>query len=111
MKLSDVIRDLREEKGLTQEQLAGDSDLTRGYISRLEKGAYPDESPSIRTLRKIADGLDEPLEYILSEAGITQEDYILSAKPQTFFRARYDLNAQETKAVEAFINHIKKSKS
>lgn len=108
MKLHEVIRDLRDEKGLTQEKLASDSDLTRGYISRLEQGAYPDDSPSIRTLRKIADGLNEPLEFILSKAGITQDDYILSAEPQTFFRARYNLNEHQTQAVEAFIKTLKK---
>ena len=108
MKLHEVIKSLREEKELTQEKLAVDSDLTRGYISRLEQGAYPDESPSIRTLRKIADGLSEPLEYILSKAGITQDDYMKSANPQTFFRAKYNLNVQQSQAVEAFIQHIKK---
>ena len=108
MKLHEVVRNLREDKGLTQEKLAEKAELTRGYISRLEQGAYPDESPSIKTLRKIADGLTIPLEYILSKAGITQDDYITSAKPQTYFRAKYDLNAQQTQAVEAFIQHIKK---
>lgn len=108
MKLYEVIRDLRDEKGLTQEKLASDSDLTRGYISRLEQGTYPDESPSIRTLRKLADGLGESLELILSRAGITQADYIQSATPRTFFRARYNLNEHQTQAVEAFIKTLKK---
>ena len=108
MKLHEVIKSLREDKDLTQEKLAENAKLTRGYISRLEQGAYPDESPSIKTLRKIADGLREPLEYILSKAGITQDDYMKSANAQTFFRAKYNLNGDQTQAVEAFIQHIKK---
>lgn len=108
MKLHEVIKSLREDKDLTQEKLAENSGLTRGYISRLEQGAYPDESPSVKTLRKIADGLSEPLEFILSRAGITQDDYISSAKPQTYFRAKYNLNDNQIEAVEAFIKTVKK---
>jgi transcriptional regulator with XRE-family HTH domain len=108
MKLHEVIKSLREDKGLTQEKLAEHAKLTRGYISRLEKGVYPDESPSIKTLRKIADGLREPLELILSKAGITQDDYMRSANPQTFFRAQYNLNKEQIRSVESFIDHVKK---
>ena len=108
MKLHEVIKSLREDKGLTQEKLAEKAKLTRGYISRLEQGAYPDESPSIKTLRKIADGLREPLEFILSKAGITQDNYMKSAPSQTFLRAKYNLNGDQTQAVEAFIQGIKK---
>lgn len=107
MKLHSVIKSLREDKGLTQEKLADTSGLTRGYISRLEKGSYADDSPSIKTLRQIATGLKEPLELILSKAGITQEDYIKSASSQTFLRAKYDLNKEQIRAVEAYIEHVK----
>lgn len=108
MKLYEVIKSLREDKGLTQEKLAEKANLTRGYISRLEKGVYPVDSPSIKTLKKIADGLREPLEFILSKAGITQDDYMKSASPQTFFRAKYDLNKEQIRSVESFIEHVKK---
>ena len=107
MKLHTVIKSLREDKGLTQEKLAGDAKLTRGYISRLEKGTYADDSPSIKTLRKIADGLNEPLELILAKAGITQDDYIKSASMPTFLRAKYDLNKEQINSVEAYIEVIK----
>ena len=108
MKLHNVIKTLREDKGLTQEKLADNAELTRGYISRLEKGNYADDSPSIRTLRKIADGLSEPLELLLAQAGITQDDYIESASTPTFLRAKYNLNEQQILSVESFIEHVKK---
>jgi transcriptional regulator with XRE-family HTH domain len=107
MKLHAVIKSIREDKGLTQEKLAEDSGLTRGYISRLEKGSYADDSPSIRTLRQIARGLREPLELILGKAGITQEDYTSHALTPTFLRAKYDLNEEQIRAVESYIAHIK----
>jgi transcriptional regulator with XRE-family HTH domain len=108
MKLHTVIKTLREDKGLTQEKLATTAKLTRGYISRLEKGTYADDSPSIKTLRKIADGLREPLELILSKAGITQDDYIKSADTPTFLRAKYNLNKEQIAAIESYIEHVKK---
>jgi transcriptional regulator with XRE-family HTH domain len=108
MKLHSVIKMLREDKKLTQEKLAEDAGLTRGYISRLEKGAYADDSPSIKTLRKIAEGLGESLDYILAEAGITKANYIKSASTPTFLRAKYDLNEQQILTIESFIEHVKK---
>lgn len=107
MKLHNVIKELREDKKMTQEKLAESAKLTRGYISRLEKGTYADDSPSIKTLKKIADGLREPLEFILAKAGITQNDYIATASTPTFLRAKYNLNQQQIHSVESFINHIK----
>jgi transcriptional regulator with XRE-family HTH domain len=108
MKLHSVIKMLREDKKLTQEKLAENAKLTRGYISRLEAGSYSDDSPSIKTLRRIASGLGEPLELILTKAGITQEDYIKSATTPTFLRAKYNLNEQQIRTVESFIDHVKK---
>ena len=108
MKLHSIIKSLREDKSLTQEKLAEGAGLTRGYISRLEKGTYADDSPSIKTLRKIAKGLSEPLELILSKAGITQEDYIKTASTPTFLRAKYDLNREQIHSVEMYIQLLKK---
>jgi transcriptional regulator with XRE-family HTH domain len=108
MKLHLIIKSLREDKDLTQEKLAEDAGLTRGYISRLEKGSYGDDSPSIKTLRKIAKGLSVPLDFILSKAGITQDDYIKSASTPMFLRARYDLNERQIQTIESFIEHVKK---
>ena len=107
MKLHDVIKTLREDIKLTQEKLAQESKLTRGYISRLEKGSYADDSPSIKTLRQIAHGLGEPLDFILAKAGITQDDYIKSASTPTFLRAKYNLDKDQIRSVELFISHVK----
>lgn len=107
MKLHTVIKSLREDKGLTQEKLAKDSSLTRGYISRLESGEYEDDSPSVKTLRQIAEGLNEPVELILNKAGITQEDYMKTASTPTFLRAKYDLNESQIESVEKYIKFLK----
>lgn len=46
-----VLRDLRKQAGLSQEQLALDADLQRNYISLLERGL---NSASIKTVFKLA---------------------------------------------------------
>jgi transcriptional regulator with XRE-family HTH domain len=46
----DIIYALRNKEGLTQEQLAADSFLSRDYISKLENGL---RGPSLKVLSKV----------------------------------------------------------
>lgn len=50
-----VLRELRKNKGLTQEQLSGLAVLDRTHYSKLERGL---RSPTIETLFKIAQALE-----------------------------------------------------
>ena len=50
-----VLRRLRKQKGLSQEQLGFKADLHRTYISQLERGL---KSPSLKTLYKITSILE-----------------------------------------------------
>lgn len=50
-----VIRELREKKGLTQEQLSGLAALDRTHYSKIERGL---RSPTIDTIFKISSALD-----------------------------------------------------
>ncbi|MCJ7645593.1 helix-turn-helix domain-containing protein [bacterium] len=50
-----VLKRLREEKHLTQQQLAFESGLHRTYISQLERGI---KSPSLDTLQKLSEALE-----------------------------------------------------
>lgn len=49
-----VLRDLRQQRKLSQEKLAFDADLNRQFVSLLELG---ERSPSLGTLYKLANGL------------------------------------------------------
>lgn len=49
-----VLRRLRQNAGLTQEQLALEADLQRSYVSILELGQ---QQPSLTTILKLADAL------------------------------------------------------
>lgn len=46
-----VLRDLRKQAGLTQEQLGFEADLERNFISMLERG---ERQPTLTTLMKLA---------------------------------------------------------
>ena len=57
------IKELREEKGLTQQQLANIVDVTRQTILFLEKGKY---NPSLRLAWMIAQVFEKPIEEVFS---------------------------------------------
>ena len=53
--IGNILKELRDNKGLTQEQLSGLAALDRTHYSKLERGL---RSPTIETLFKIAHALD-----------------------------------------------------
>jgi transcriptional regulator with XRE-family HTH domain len=53
--LAAVLKYAREERGMTQEQLAYRADLTTSALSRIERGL---NSPAWTTVRRIAHALD-----------------------------------------------------
>lgn len=66
MDLRDVfatnLRRLRNAKGLSQDDLAYDADISRSYLSQLEKGKF---YASLKMIEKLAAALDvEPVEFL-----------------------------------------------
>lgn len=57
-----VIRELRSEAGLTQEQLGFEADLRRTFISVLELGQ---QQPTLTTIFKLAKALKIPASKII----------------------------------------------
>lgn len=57
------IRQLREEAGLTQHQLAEKAGVKRSHISNIERGAYQTFRPEL--LEQFARGLDMPVKQII----------------------------------------------
>lgn len=53
--IGNILRELREKKGLTQEQLSGLATLDRTHYSKIERGLG---SPTIDTIFKISYALD-----------------------------------------------------
>lgn len=61
------LRRLRNAKGISQDTLAYDAEISRSYLSQLEKGAF---YASLKILGKLADALEvEPAEFLALPAG------------------------------------------
>ena len=65
-----VLRNLRKDKGLTQEALAQKAGVDYKYLQKLE-GRSP-SSPTLSTLEKLAQGLEVPLSELI--APLAEED-------------------------------------
>jgi XRE family transcriptional regulator of biofilm formation len=63
-RLDQVIRELREKKGLTQEELAFKARVTPGYVAQLELGLR--KNPSLDVVRRLARALKVPLAELLA---------------------------------------------
>ncbi|MEC3905538.1 helix-turn-helix transcriptional regulator [Tamlana sp. 2201CG12-4] len=55
LKLGKRVREIREEKGITQYNLATDSEISKNQVGRIERGEY---KVSVISLIKIAKALD-----------------------------------------------------
>ena len=64
-KIGGFLRDLRKQKGLSQEQLATAVGVTQGAVSQWEKGR---SKPSVAVLMKLADALGVTIDSILKGA-------------------------------------------
>ena len=79
MDLGKKIKQMRNQKGLTQEELADRCELTKGYISQLENDLT---SPSISTLNDILEALGTNLNDFFKEEEkekivFTKDDYFV----------------------------------
>lgn len=56
------LRRLRNKKGVSQDELAYEAEVSRSYLSQLEKGAF---YASLRIIEKLAKALEaEPAEFL-----------------------------------------------
>ncbi len=75
MEIGEKIKELRIERGLTQEELADRAELSKGFISQVERDLT---SPSIATLEDIVISLGTDLTSFFSE----------KERPQVVFNER-----------------------
>ena len=94
------VRSLRRERGLTIEQLAAATGLTKGFISQLERDRT---APSLSSIARICDALGVPLSRIFEpepapalvrrserprlETGTATENHLLSSRDESRFQA------------------------
>lgn len=71
--LGNRIRKAREQKNLTQEQLAEIIGMSNNYISNIERNH---SIPSLETLLKICNALQVTPDYVLMDSIYTSKEYI-----------------------------------
>jgi len=67
------IKSARERRGLTQEKLAEELEVSNVFISKIERGKTP---ISLDRLSELCHVLEESPEYILNGANRSSEDYL-----------------------------------
>jgi transcriptional regulator with XRE-family HTH domain len=90
--LGEKIRRLRKEKDLTLEQLAEQTDSSKGYIWELEN--RDTLKPSAEKLVKIAVILNVNIEFLLDDSKHTPDDSVLK---NAFFKKFEKLNQEDQK--------------
>jgi transcriptional regulator with XRE-family HTH domain len=65
----DALRELRAERGMSQEAVALEAGLNRGYYSGIERGV---RNVALANIVKIADALDIPASDVLARAETIQ---------------------------------------
>jgi transcriptional regulator with XRE-family HTH domain len=64
VKFGRVVRRAREARRLSQEALADLANVSRSFLSEIERGSA---SPSLETMQKLADAFGEQLSYLIVE--------------------------------------------
>ncbi len=90
MEIGEKIKELRMQKGLTQEELADRAELSKGFISQLERDLT---SPSIATLVDI-----------LQSLGTNLEDFFVNSSPEQVVFSKEDFFEKDD---NEYLNNIK----
>lgn len=104
MKLGEFIKHVREEKKLSQGEIARKAGLARSYISRLEEGDF--NSPSVITLIRLAEGLGVSNEMIFRMAGVEVKESDLPAF-DVYCRVQLGLPEEGVRKMEEFLELLK----
>jgi transcriptional regulator with XRE-family HTH domain len=81
--IGEVLKEIREEKGLSLREAAEKSGLSHSYIRYLEKGERPGSNtpinPTPDALRKLSDAYSHPYEDLMYRAGYIEESSVYSS--------------------------------
>ncbi len=100
VELGRLVEQRRHELGLSRRELAEQSEVSYPYVSQIETG---DRDPSLRTMRKLADVLELPLEQMASMVSPDAPLTTILAAPSRSRRISYDdsINLYRAKVLPA----------
>ncbi len=106
MKLSKIIKNYRVGLSLTMDDLSDKAGLSKGFISRIEKGDFDNKNVSLESVIKLAKGLDVKVKEILDQLNIIEQNEQVNLK--VYLREKYKIeNDKDAKLVEDLINNLK----
>ena len=113
IKLGELVRKLRKEKGLSLRGLADKIDVSFVNISHIENGRI---ETSNKTLKQIANALDYDIDQLLATASTIDNELenIINKKPDTvpdFLRTAKNLTNKEWDELKGHLENIKDRKS
>lgn len=103
------LRALRRQCGISVVDMAEKTGISRSNLHRLEAGEIAE--PSIETLNTLANALDVEPEDLYDLAWTTNATNTGLPSLPTYFRAKYDLDDDQIKAVERALKRVTKTES
>ena len=98
------VKDLRKQKGMTQERLAEKAGITPAALSQIEKGA---RVPTIPVLHRIARVLGVSLDYLSGKTEKSElKDLLQQEGIKTFYRGLESLDLEDKQAVMKYIEFL-----
>lgn len=88
MKLGQIMKQYRDQRGISMDEFSSLSGLSKGYISLLEKGCNNQGNPidpTIKTLRAVAKGMGINVNDLFQSLG-TEQEVSLSTQDETIFQ-------------------------
>ncbi len=105
MKLSYIIKNYRKGQLLTIDKLSRKAHLSKGFISRLEKGDFDMKNISLESIIKLANGLGIKVKEILDDLSIIEQEEPLALK--VYLRDKYSIkNEDNIKFIENLIKKL-----
>ncbi len=104
--LGRYLKRLREELNLSMHDVAKKTDLTAGYISKIEAG-NTFKSININSLIAFSKVYNIPIIALLEEAGFLKKQDDLP-ELSTYLKTKYDLSPQAIRNIEIFKEFIEK---
>lgn len=109
MKLSNITNEYRKKQELTLDQLSERSLLSKGFLSRLEKGDFDGKNVSLDTVIKLAKGFHVKVMEILDLLNVTRDSQQTAPPLRAYLRTKYAIeDNSKIKIIEDLIDHLKK---
>jgi transcriptional regulator with XRE-family HTH domain len=100
-----MIATARRNKGWSLRQLSNETGISHTWLLKLERGEYLTPAPDL--LIRVADALNIDPERIERIVKGQMSDSLPGVR--TYFRAKYDLNAEEIDQIERTVQDIQRS--